>query len=233
MPFSFFKPENAAQNVTGKAQVGVNDVDANVVLERAVQTPWTLNSKFSWLDYRCWIEVHLDPGMALHKPLPQASSRGNLVDSLASGFIDDPAFDGNIKGVNTTSVGTWTDMAQRMATSEYRFVLKGYAMRAGYQIPVPGLKTVAGVPAIPDNPQWSSGNILVANMSGIPLWTCRWELWYFVVSPPQKQQLPPPNIADHIAADVVLPKTVQVPWSQPDANAVAALPGLKPGVVPK
>ena len=137
----------------------------------------------------------------------------------------------SLDGVNTVSNNIYNDIAQRMATSTYRFVLKGYGLRAGYQIPVPALKTVAGVTAIPDEVQWSSGNVIVGNLGGIPVYRCSWELHYFVIAPPKAQQLSPPNVADGISADDELPDEIQVPYSPKDLQSVPAIvaPPKPPG----
>jgi hypothetical protein len=234
MVFRFFQDENKAQGITGsQVQAGISNADDGRIIEKGITLPWLFNPRYSWMAYQCWIECHLDSGMVLHKPLPQSNPEP---DTLASGFVSplDNDFESNVAGVNLKSTGNYTDVVQRMANSDYRFVLKGYGMRAGYQIPIPGLKSVGGVDAVPDERQFGQ-NTIVGNCSGIPIWYAEWDLWYFVNLPPTKAQVPPPNVALHIAGDQQLSPTIQAPYSQPDGNAVAAIPqtNLGPAVVPK
>jgi hypothetical protein len=242
--FRLFAPENTTQNVRGtNLGAGISDSDNGPLIEQSLTTPWVINPVVSWLDYRCWIEVHLDAGIVLHKILPQAAQD---VDTLAIALADptsptikpnppaiQPASLGTVdldqfKGsqnpqdpgaINLKSVGTYKDFTQRMATSTYRFVLRGYGLRAGYQVPVPGLISVAGIPAIPDGKQWSLGNPLVGAYGAVPVFYNEWELWYLVSVPPRYQQKPPPNLAQHVTADQQLPNGIQVPYSQTDQNS--------------
>lgn len=215
--FNFFQDENKAQGATGRTEVGKSNVDSGQLAELGVQLPWVKDPEYSYLVYDCWVECVLDPGIALHRPLPQSPSP---IDTLASADVAVIASSlDTTHGVNHASQGRFTDIAQRMANSEYRFILHGFALRAGYKVPIPGLKSVAGVPAIPDYPQ-RAYNKIVDNCSGIPLFLAEWELHYFVLLPPTSEQLPPPNIADHIRPDVKLPEGMNVPLSQVDQNAI-------------
>jgi hypothetical protein len=192
--------------------------------EQQIELPWTLNPEFSWLFYDCWVEVHLDAGMALHKALPQ---RADPVDTLASVAIDQGDMDAKISGVNFSSASTGKDVIQRMATSTYRFVLKGRGMRAGYQIPIPGIVKVGGVPAIPERVQTAYDKI-IGNLSGIPMWYAQWELHYIVNYSPGNvgsEDAPVPfNPALKIRPDAELPEGVQLPQTQTDARAVQGNP---------
>jgi len=240
--------ENKAAGITGSKYLeGVSNVDPGTLIESGFLLPYVTDKKTSWLDYRCALSVELDPGVVLHKILPQSQQD---VDTLASGVFDPPPklvrvtqvvptggivnqnvvklaqgtpFDELVAQANTTSAGKYTDTVQRMATSRYWFCLKGWAIRAGYRIPIPGLTTVCGVPAIPDNPQKVlSDSEIIANYSGVPIYFSQWELWYFINVPPKQAQTPPPNLAEHITADVTLPKGMQAPLTQPDPQAVEA-----------
>lgn len=220
MVFPFFVDENAAQGLPpgtqSPIQAGVTDADDGALLEQNLTLPWASDPTISWVEYNCWIEVHLDPGTVLHKPLPQTN---DPVDTLASidAFADDA--DSSIDSVNWRSKGTYSDVIQKMATSTYYFVLKGWAVRSGYKIPIPGLKSIAGIPAVPTHPQRVVGPIIVGNFSGIPLYFAQWELWYLIGDPPSEDQESPPNPGAHISGDVELPDSIQVPFSQTDANA--------------
>lgn len=185
--------------------------------EKQLKLPWTLNPAASWLDYRCWVEVFLDAGMALHKPLPSSDP---APDDLGQSDIFNPSGD-SLKvgsGVNVTPTARYADVIQRMATPTYTFLLKGTALRAGYQVPIPKLVSVAGADAVPGRIQ-AAYNVIVGNLSGIPLWYAQWEKHYMVTNLPTSQgnQAPVPfNPALHIRPDAQLPQTVQVPWTQPD-----------------
>lgn len=213
-----FVDENVLVGLSPNAdfQVGISDTDPGTVLETDFLLPWVSDPATSWMDYQNELQCYLDAGLVLHKSLPQ---RVQTVDTLASSFLTDSGMDTNVKGMNLVSHGQFTDSVQRMATSTYRFVLKGFGKRAGYPIPVPGLKSVAGVPAYPDELQWSRGNVVIGNFSGIPIFFNQWELWYFVTIPPKTQQVPPPNLAQHIRADAKLPKGMQAPFSLQDQQA--------------
>ena len=101
----------------------------------------------------------------------------------------------------------------------------GWARRAGYQIPIPKLVTVAGVQAVPhDEVPQEAFNRIIGNLSGIPLWFARWQLWYTTAVPPRAAQDPPTELASHIGARAPLPTGVQVPVSIPDQNSAPSAP---------
>lgn len=226
MPFKLFLDENTAAGLTpglNGAQSGVNNADPGTQHpENNIGFPWMMDKASSWMAYRCWVECELDAGMALHKPLPQQSQP---VDTLASIFTTDPTADTNTSGANFKSKGAYTDVVQRMATSTYIFRLRGMALRIGYRIPIPGLKSVAGVIPVPAAKQMVRDSEVVGNFSGVPLFYSEWDLWYYVTSPPKSENVPPPNMAAHIRGDAELPADdgIAVPISRPDFNAVAAM----------
>lgn len=222
--FATFGAEKGAS-----AYPGVANVDDGTYIEQGFTLPWVRSKEFSWVDYRCTLEVFLDPGTALHKPLPQGAPQQDAtypplasIDSLGSVDVYDNQMNSQTGGVHTKGVFDFQDIVQRMASSTYRFLLRGWALRAGYQIPIPKLVSVAGVPAIPAEYQHGF-NDLVGNYSGIPLWFARWELWYYVVVPPYQDAVPPTNLARHITATEQVPDDIIVPASQPDMHAVKAI----------
>ena len=232
--------ENVAAGVTTSNFLeGVNNLDPGTIIEDTAKLGYVVDPATTWLNYFCTIIEDLDPGVVIHKILPQQQTP---IDTLASGLFDaatPPAIQGALKQAglggstlyqkltdvqaNLTSQGKFTDIVQRMATSTYKFCLFGYAWRIAYRIPIPGIVTVGGVPAIPIYPQRvKRDSAIVGNYQGSPLYYSLWELWYQVAVPPKQTQLPPPNVAEHIAASDALPSGIQLPFSGPDSLAVPA-----------
>lgn len=217
-----FFNENVAQGLPASGngfKVGISDRDTiGNAPEKGTQLPWLIDPKFSWLDYVCWIECYLDSGIVVHRPLPQSAQD---FDTLGSAVLNTSNAATSTAGVNLVSSGNFSGVVQRMANSVYRFCLKGRAYRAGYQIPIPSLLSIAGVPAIPDDDPTNqkATNVIVANNSGVPIWHAVWELWYTVVVPPEAAQDPPDNLAEQTNARVQLPDGIQAPFSVPDNDA--------------
>ena len=186
--------------------------------ENNLNVPWGVDPATSWLDYRCWLETELDPGTALHKPLPQQQY---TPDTLALIDAQSPNLDTTIPtagGVNLKPKFPVTDVIQRMATSTYRFTMRGYGLRAGYQIPIPGLVSVGNVPAVPVNVH-RAYNVIVGEHGGVPIWFATWELHYIIGATPSpgEGQVPVPfNAALHIRSDAELPQSITVPQTTPD-----------------
>jgi hypothetical protein len=177
------------------------------------------------MDYQCWIVAELDSGIAIHRILPQTPQ---AIDQLATNFLEDSGFPTNKEGgPNLKSKGSYTNIKQRMANSVYRFCLMGYARRAGYSIPFPKLKSVAGVAVVSDDdpPQQTVGPLIVANNSGIPIYYAEWKFWYTLLTPPKTTLDTPANLAEHIAPGT-LPRGIQAPVTVPDQDAVSAFPNF-------
>lgn len=206
---------------------GLFDEDsAAVQIEAGALLP-TPNERANWVYYDVTLGYALDPGIVVHRNLPQVD---NEPDTLAScdAYQDDMDMLTGL-GVNLKSNDQFTDTVQRKAHSQYWFKLWGQAMRVGEQIPIPGLKTVGGVKVIPCKvpkefgrqfPQWAY-NKIVGNYSGLILWYARWNLWYTIASAPKKQQDPPQNVGQHVSADTPTIAGMQAPLSEPDDNAKA------------
>ncbi len=193
--------------------------DQTTYPEGLIQAPYAVSPELSWMEYRCWVEIELDPGLALHKTLPQ---KNDSPDDLSYEFVDDPNFAtiNPDSGVVVASNSTGQDAIQRMATSTYTFHLRGYAVRIGYQVPIPGLKSVGAQKAVPMFPQRAS-NMIVGNCGGVPLWFAYWDLTYMVAGPLGKKAVAPvpDNLASHIAADATLPQAIQFPWTRVDPRS--------------
>lgn len=204
-------------------QKGVSNVDTGLVIERGVLLPWVSDPVVSWLYYECTVEVMLDSGIVVHNKLPQADKPP---DSLSVLDFDDQNYDKfKGSGINLKCHDQYQDTVQRMAHARYWFRLIGQALRFGYQVPIPKLVKIGGVPAIPydKNPQWAYNRIAPGtNFSGIPLWEASWSLWYTTAKPPVSNYVPNTDPSAHIRGDTPLPNLngVQTPFSQPDDNAV-------------
>lgn len=187
--------------------------------EDGLALPWVIDPVLSWYDYRCVIDVRLDPGTVLHKPLPQTAQ---TPDSLASFDVTEYALaSSSTAGINLKSNSTAVDVIQRMATSTYHFVLKGWGLRAGYQIPIPGLVQVGSLRFTPTWPQQAANDVCGNLLGGIPLWYATWELHYLVAAAPMiASPLAAANPAAHIRPDAALPQFVRGPRMPTDQNAV-------------
>ena len=217
--------ENVARKLptgNGTFQAGVSDVDTGKNYEKGFPLPCIIDPQLTWIDYVCSLNCYLDSGIIVHKPLPQSVQSA---DMLGVGVLNSPSFAAISGGVNLASAAKFTDVVQRMATSKYRFCLTGWARRIRFQIPIPAMKSVGGVPAIPDDeePQ-EAGNVIIGNLSGVPVWFARWKLWYTVAQPPTTAQDPPQNLADHIGAQTTPSPAIPLPTSYPDPDAKRTAP---------
>ncbi len=188
--------------------------------------PWASRSDASYMYYECFVGTMLDSGIVVHNRLPQVN---NTPDTLASTTLDASNLSQLIgPGVNIKSQDQYADIVQRMGHARYWFRLWGRALRVGYQVPIPGIKTIAGVPAIPydKNPQWAYNAIAPGgNYSGVILWRAAWSLWYTTAVPTNANTFPAVDPAAHIGGGTPIPRGMQSPYSQADDNAVPAKPG--------
>lgn len=225
-----FIQENTAQGIQGGAanpyQVGINNIDQGIIIEQDIlqDMPWLISPENSWLDYQCWIETILDPGIVIHRQMPQSAQEW---DQLGTNTPNSKEM-ANRKdgGPNLKSNGNFSDTIQRMANSQYIFVLKGAAYRAGYQPTIPKLEEVGGVLAVPVGPQKVIGPRIVGNYSGVPVYFAAWELPYSVAVPPRRSETPATNLAQHLPAVPVdqLPQGMSVPISAPDSDSLRSGP---------
>lgn len=225
-----FKNENVAAGLRREDlfHIGKTEVDPGEVVEHKVLLPWPADPKASWVYYDCTVEVMLDSGIAVHNHLPQAS---NTPDTLASCLLDDPKLDILTgRGVALASRDQYEDIVQRMAHSRYWFRLYGQALRVGKRIPIPGIETIGGVPAVPydKHPQFAFNRIFPGgNYGGIILWHAAWSLWYTTAVPPRSDEIPAIDAATHISSKTKGPsdKGMQAPYSQPSDGSVPTAPG--------
>ncbi len=211
----------------GVYQAGFSDVDPDTpgVVEQGLLLPWPSAPAAGWVYFDCGIDMLLDSGIVVHNRLPQVD---NVPDTLASCSLDDP----NLvtlsrNGVNLLSRDQYTDIVQRMAHSRYYFRIQGQALRVGQQVPIPGIKFIGGVPAIPHDvkPQWAFNRIAPGgNFGGIILWHAGWSLWYTTLVPPRTNTFPAADPSAHLDVNAVNPDGIQAPYSQADDSAVKVAP---------
>lgn len=199
----------------------LQDIDyGSPVLEQGIAIPWANDPAASWVYYDCAVGSMLDSGITVHNRLPQVD---NDPDTLASCSISDPSLDTiSVGAVNLTCRDQYEDIVQRMGHARYWFRLWGQALRVGHRIPIPGIKTIGGVPAIPydKNPQWAFCKIAAgANYSGVILWHAQWSLWYTTAVPPKNNTIPTVDAAAHTNGTAAIPPGMQSPYSSPDDNA--------------
>ncbi len=229
-----FKDNNVAVGLAKGAsfQQGRANVDPNKAVETGLLLPWSSDPAGSYVYYDCAIGCMLDSGIVVHNRLPQVN-RG--VDTLSRTTLDDPNLDSLTGfGVNLKCLDQYADIVQRMAHARYWFRIWGQALRVGYQIPIPGIKTIGGVPAIPydRNPQWAYNSIAPGgNYGGVILWRAQWSLWYTTAVPPNANTVPAADPSAHISGTVAPPAAgIQVPYSQADDDASAqGAPKQSPG----
>ena len=213
-----FKSDSVVKVGGNASRSGV--ADKAEISERGVLLPWPSDKAATWVYYDCVVGVMLDSGIVVHNRLPQVD---RVYDTLASADLDDPNLDRLTGfGVNLKCVDQYKDIVQRMGHARYWFRLWGQALRVGYKIPIPGIKTIGGVPAIPydKNPQWAYNSISPGgNYSGVILWRAQWSLWYTTAEPPISQKIPVADPSAHISADAKLPQGIQAPFSPVDDNA--------------
>lgn len=209
-------------------RVGRANLDDNSPVEQGILFPRPSDPQATYVYYECTVGMVLDSGVVVHNRLPQVES--SVVDTLAVVGIDDPSLDRVYGfGVNLRCLDQYQDVIQRMAHSRYWFRLWGQALRIGYQVPIPGIRTIGGVPAIPHdkNPQWAYNSIVPGgNYSGAILWRAAWSLWYTTAVPPStflgsRTGIISPDAAAHISGSRFSgpPATEQSPYSQADDNA--------------
>lgn len=225
-----FLDENTTAGLARGAayQVGRSDTDADLVVEQDDLIPQTTDPAGSYVYYDCTVGSMLDSGIVVHNRLPQVN-RG--FDTLASVGLDDAGLETLAgPGVNLKCLDQYQDIVQRMGHARYWFRIWGQALRIGSQVPIPGIKTIGGVAAVPydKNPQWAFNRIAPGgNYSGAVLWHAAWSLWYTTLVPPTSQAFPAADPSAHITGVASAPRGVQAPYSQADDDAQASSGGSR------
>ena len=218
-----FLNSNVASGVpkNSQFQVGTSNVNPSRLgeVEDGLLLAWPQDNSASWIYYDCTVGVMADSGIVVHNRLPQIDRRA---DTLGSCDYNDPKLEERTGGVNLQCLDQYTDIVQRMGHTRYWFRLWGQALRIGQQVPIPSLKTIGGVPAIPydANPQWAYNRIAPSvNYGGIILWHAVWSLWYTTAVPPRNNYIPVADPAAHLNVNAKIPTDgIQAPYSQPDDN---------------
>lgn len=221
-----FLNENTAAGIAKNAvlQVGKSDSDSGKTVEKGLGVPFAASPLGSYVYFDCAVGVMLDSGIVVHNRLPQVN---NTADTLAALNLDSQALETLTPqfGVNLKSNDQYQDIVQRMGHSRYWFRIWGQALRLGFQVPIPGIKMIGSVPAIPydRNPQWAFNRIFSGcNYGGVLLWHAEWSLWYTTAVPPTNNYVPAADpSAQVIGAPPNLPSNMQAMFSPKDDNAVA------------
>lgn len=223
-----FMHTNIAEGLprNSRFQVGRANIDNDSTVEQSIGIPWAADPVGSYVYYDCAVGVMLDSGIVVHNRLPQQV--GLFADTLAYAATDDPNLDKLAgPGVNISCKDQYQDIVQRMGHARYWFRLWGQAIRIGYRVPIPGIRSIGNIPAIPydKNPQWAYNAIVPGgNYSGVILWRAQWSLWYTTLKPPTTQDDPSAMVGDpgaHIRGSSRPPTTIQSPYTQADDNAFA------------
>lgn len=214
----------------------LDDVDSIGAVEQGLTIPSASDAQGSYVYYDCTIGVMLDSGIVVHNRLPQVN---NLPDTLGSILYDDSNMDKEVvKGVNLRCQDQYQDIVQRMGHARYWFRLWGQAIRIGYKVPIPTIKTIGGVAAVPydKNPQWAYNRIAPGgNFGGAIMWLAAWSLWYTTITPPISNNIPNANPTALVTAndfpngEPAAPKGIQVPFSLPDDNSKPGTGSILPG----
>jgi hypothetical protein len=205
-------------------QQGVNNIDDGSLAERDVFLPSPTDPAGCYVYFECTVGVMLDSGIVVHNRLPQVN---RAPDTLSTADYADDKLDSILArdgfGVNLRCQDQYADIVQRMGHARYWFRLWGWALRVGYQVPIPGIKTIGGAPAIPydRNPQWAFNRIAPGgNYGGLTLWHAVWSLWYTTAVPPTSSALPANDCAAHVTSKAAIPTSgILPPLSGPDDSA--------------
>jgi hypothetical protein len=219
-----FLNENVANRLPKNApfQVGRSDRDSGREVEADAGLLYVGDPVGSFRYFECQVGVMLDSGIVVHNQLPQVN---NAPDTLAATDLDSDGypFVTNL-GVSLKCKDQYADIVQRMGHARYWFRIWGRAARVGYQVPIPGIRTIGGVPAIPydKNPQWACNSIVPGgNFGGVIMWRAEWSLWYTTAVPPTSSAIPAADpTAQVVGSPDPPPAEMEVPVSLPDDSAL-------------
>jgi hypothetical protein len=174
----------------------------------------------SWIVYRCKLELVEDDRVVRHKPLnqptppqpvnPGANYLRNDRSLRLQGFTRQGSTAGGNRLLNsiTTDAGgaaratgpqgagvvsSAPDMVQRVSSPNYRLVLSGWAVRAGYEIPTPRVDSVGGVKVTQAHQHVAQEE--VATIGGVPIYLAEWRIEYLLPDNPNRGLPVPVNPA--------------------------------------
>lgn len=170
----------------------------------------------SWIEYVNAIGSRVKSGVVKHKPIPdvvadiQQAARAQQIANLmnkgavslggAIGLLGRIAnlaplitdLDKKITGLTPSGdKGAQADKFQQAHTPEMEIVMAGYAVRAGFHIPVPELIALNGQVAVPIDQQGTQFSI--GNFGGVPWYYAEWLLVYQVEHLPPEQEIQYPQ----------------------------------------
>lgn len=170
-----------------------------------------LDPKATWISYRLRLRLLENDRIAEHVPLksgdnvkPEPISQGVASEDYKDspglkppqpneigGYISKPGPGiEKPKGQSAGVYGGSASKVQRVSAPRYRIRLEGYAVRIGYPIPTPRLKTVGGVDVT--QRRQNVAQELVSNIAGVPMYAASWIVDY-VLPQVKKLELPMPD----------------------------------------
>lgn len=167
--------------------------------------------KHSWIEYVNRIGTRVLSGVVKHKPIPdvvtdieQQARAGALANLMNKGAVSTEglvqaigiianlqfdqlaaALDNKTEGVTPRGPRDQGDSFEQARNPDMEIVMAGYAVRAGFHIPIPELISISGNVAIPVDQR--TNHFTVGNFGGVPLYYASWELVY------DMKDLPPPK----------------------------------------
>jgi hypothetical protein len=165
-------------------------------------------SDLSWVDLVAWLSVETDSGVTVgillpSSPLSLGANTGVWQQLLSSGLPEGALESTFFPQAADLTTGQQNSQSQAQGTTfvQYRtspilyVTLHGYAIRVGYQIPIPQLLSVGGLDAVPCGrtdmgegfEQCTIGNL------GWPLFFAKWKLRYVIAAKTGTPQASTPN----------------------------------------
>ncbi len=153
----------------------------------------------SWVHYDCEIAVIRNGNLCRLKTLPDGqvvrelraatpAELSNFQSQYVNGFIAQPGNPGQL--VNDAS--KHVDTIQSRTSPAYKVILKGEALRIGFECGIPALSMIGGVKV--NNAAFSGASKkVVGNLNGLPLWYSAWYKMYLVPEVPDGGINPPAN----------------------------------------
>jgi hypothetical protein len=165
----------------------------------------------SWMQYLSTLHVEPQDGSVVLKPMPLTSVAPTPSDPpILRGVLDDP-IQNQLRGLAdglrlpaplrpyAAASGQAPAVIQARTTPTIYVVLEGHAIRAGYDISPPTLRSYGGQPATPANGRgYGFGSAVLQNWLGVPIVGCYWRLRYVLPDAPTSASgvMPVPSSGD-------------------------------------